>query len=356
MEDQKIMNDKPATSTEATSTENRQLESAAMWHARLHSGDTTEADWIAFTQWLESDEENRLAYDRVEDLDAELADLRQPIAAELEKTPSAQTDTVIEAGWRWSLPRKWTVRNWAATAAGIAAILLAVISVENFTGDSSFAREYATGVGEARLVALEDGTRVHINTDSRIVVTLDGDERRTRLEYGEALFEVARDEHRPFIVSVGDRSVRVVGTVFNILRHEGTVTVTVAEGIVEVSPDEPPAADSRAETLDRLTVGQQLVHREGTVEDNVHAIDASIVTAWKSGHLAYEDAALGSIVSDLNRYFSVKVRLESEETAALTFSGALKTSDQAAALALLEELLPIVAEQKNDIIVLRAEK
>lgn len=331
--------------------DDKRLEKAAIWHARLHSDTATEADWIGFTEWLDADEKNHLAYDRIEDLDIELADKREVIAASLEVGSAKSKSTVIDAAWRWSRPRKW-----AAAAATAAAVLFMFASMGPFSGDPSFAGEFVTGVGEERLVALNDGTNVRLNTDSRIVVTLDEGERRTRLEYGEALFDVAKDEKRPFVVMVGDRNVRVVGTVFNILRHEGTVTITVAEGIVEVSPDQLTATNQALEIKDRLTRGQQLVHQEGAVENDIQLVDASVVTSWKSGHLAYENVALKQIISDLNRYFPTKVRLESTGTEALTFSGALKTDDQAAALALLEDLLPVVIEKKDDAIIMRPQK
>ncbi len=336
----------------AITAEDRRLEGAAVWHTRLHSDEATEADWLAFTEWLGADEKNRLVYDRIEDLDIELADKREAIIASLEAASAVSESTVIDAAWRWSRRQKWT----GAAAAAVAAVLLVFVSMGNFTNDSSFAGEFTTGVGEERLVTLNDGTTVHVNTDSKIVVDLDKGERRTRLEYGEALFEVAKDEKRPFVVTVGDSKVRVVGTVFNILRHEGTVTITVAEGIVEVSPDQSSVAEPVSQAMDRLTRGQQLVHREGAVQNDIHLVDAGAATSWKSGHLAYEDVALERIVSDLNRYFPTKVRLEGAGADALTFSGALKTDNQAAALALLEDLLPVTVEQKDDTIIIRTER
>ena len=93
-----------------------------------------------------------------------------------------------------------------------------------------------TKVGEQRTITLEDGTRVSLNTATRIRVDYDQAARRVWLVKGEALFEVAKRPQWPFIVTVGNREVVAVGTSFVVRRDgEGDMVVTLVEGKVAVS-------------------------------------------------------------------------------------------------------------------------
>src|SRR5262249_55664948 len=82
-----------------------------------------------------------------------------------------------------------------------------------------------TGVGEQRLIVLEDRSRVMLNTATRILVRYDAHERHIDLESGEALFEVAPQSGRPFVVTAGERSVKALGTSFAVRREADQVAV-----------------------------------------------------------------------------------------------------------------------------------
>jgi len=327
------------------------LAQAADWHARLLDEAALEADWVAFTVWLGSHEQNKCAYDRIEDLAIALdqpegiLNSALPQAKAAESTPLAagsesDVSNVVDARARFTRPQVW-----AGIAAAAAAVWLVAVNVGGLlTADP--ATEYYQTVENTRVITLADGSSVHLNINSKLEVTLAEDGRRTTLEYGEALFKVAADKERPFTVALGDRRVRVVGTVFNVLRHSGNVSVTVSEGIVDVAPrSEPDAAE-------RLTAGKQLLHKEGAADMEVRDVDAGAVIAWHEGYLEYEAASLDDVVADLNRYFALPIKLEGDITA-LTFSGILSTEDQNAVLELLVGVLPIEAVKTDKAIILK---
>jgi transmembrane sensor len=94
---------------------------------------------------------------------------------------------------------------------------------------------FSTGKGETKVVALKDGSVVTLNTASEILVNYSDDLRSVELIHGEALFDVAKNKARPFVVAAGDTHVRVVGTSFTVRRIDtAPVQVLVREGIVEV--------------------------------------------------------------------------------------------------------------------------
>ncbi len=328
------------------------LEEASLWHARVTDADAGEDTWLFFTDWLEADDLHRIAYNKVEELSWELDEISGPVQESLKPkegmSASVGDSTVIQAAWRWKN------RNvWGGLAAVAAAVMLVIANTGLFTSPEVITQEFLTKFGEQQLVRLDDGSTVHLNTNSKLVVTFEDEKRQTQLAYGEALFSVAKDVNRPFFVAVGDRQIRVVGTKFNVLRHADQVTVTVAEGIVDVSAEK---ADAQFEQhAARLTAGKQLVHTDGDKISAVADVDAEAFLSWEAGILAYDEAPLVYTINELSRYFEKPIKIEGD-ISHITFSGILNVRDQDAVLQLLEETLPIKITRNDGAIVVTASK
>ena len=99
---------------------------------------------------------------------------------------------------------------------------------------ASFRQRYGTAVGATRVISLPDGSRLTLDTDSQVEVTIDGKARTVQLERGQAFFEVAHDRQRPFVVDTGRLSVTAVGTAFSVRRVGSDIRVVVAEGTVRL--------------------------------------------------------------------------------------------------------------------------
>jgi transmembrane sensor len=131
--------------------------------------------------------------------------------------------------------------RWAAVIAFVAIGLAAFVWVFLF-------REpiYVTQVGEQRSITLSDGSTIELNSRSKVRVRYSEHERALELLEGQALFRVAHDTSRPFIVTSDGTRVRAVGTQFDVNRkREGTV-VTVVEGRVSVLTD---VSDARVDAI-----------------------------------------------------------------------------------------------------------
>ncbi|HEV2563384.1 MAG TPA: FecR domain-containing protein [Rhizomicrobium sp.] len=292
------------------------LDEAIAWHIRINAPDADEAVWTEFTAWLEAGEANRMAFDRVEDFDSELTGFGAEIAAPI------------------PLHEPRNARIWMAGAALLAASLILFIAVR--PASTPAAIEYSTRTGETKLAMLSDGTRIDLNTATKILVSMNGDVRHVTLDRGEALFHVAKDSRRPFIVTVGDRDVRDIGTVFDILRNNGTITLFVAEGRVAVSP-----RGAHDGTI-ALAAGDQLVHAEAG-GSTLSRADATEALAWRQGYLIYRDAPLSRVVSDLNRYFPVPITLDGA-AASQRFTGVLRIDSETAVLNRISQFLPVKVE------------
>ena len=163
----------------------------------------------------------------------------------------------------------------------------------------------------------------------------------------EATFDVAHDAARPFLIGVGDRQVRVVGTEFNLRHRADQFDLTVRRGVVEVRP----ALALQAAPI-RVTVGQELTHTEGQAGQVLKVSDPDQAFAWTTGQLIYRDQPLREVAADLTRRFGASVRIADARTGALRFSGVLVTDNQADVLRRLEAYAPVRAEHDSGAIVL----
>lgn len=194
---------------------------------------------------------------------------------------------------------------------------------------------YATGVGEQRTISLADGSAVELSSRSRLRVHYTRDLRGVQLLEGQALFEVAHDTTRPFIVDTGAASVRAVGTQFDVYKKRAGTVVTVIEGRVAVVTDATPSATapdiaprssaarpSRQASLllsnssknarnsilliagEQLTVpiGQVSVPLVPAVDESPHYVNVAVVTAWTKHRLIFDAAPLSNVVEEFNRY------------------------------------------------------
>lgn len=326
---------------------------AIAWHVRLEGGeDATGDDWRRFTHWLNANPSHHTAYQDIEALWAELEVAKDQIRPHLSLADAAARATPEQP----EVLHGPAVRRWGYRLAALAASILLFVGIWAVWRPTPQAGHYATGFGERQEVVLADGSHIYLNANTRITTTLNPAARRVVLEHGEALFDVAKDPDRPFWVAAGSQRVRVVGTMFDILKGADTVTVTVARGIVDVMPKTPrakPDAPAKHGQVARLIAGQQLVHQNGALISQISTIDPERFIAWRDGHLIYDDAPLSQVAEDLNRYFQVQIEPQNARVGALHFSGVLQLDTQDNVVQRLEDLLPIRTKRVDGIIFMR---
>jgi transmembrane sensor len=325
------------------SNDSRAAEEAAGWFARLQGESATSDDWLGFERWLAAAPANARAYERLEQLwvDLETAGVANDLGA---APPAPSRVAVPEPRRRTAVGRRVWLGAGAALAAGLA---VAVIGVDMGQRPPPV-DVYRTAPGETRLVTLGDGTRIRLNAASQISVTLGRDARRVRMADAEAVFDVTHDPARPFLIEVGDRQVRVVGTQFNLRHRDRRVALTVSRGLVEVRPAGAPEAQPT-----RVAIGQQLVHQEGQRVETLGPAEADAAFAWTNGQLIYHDRPLAEVAGDLSRRFGTPVRVADSQTAALRFTGVLVTDSEADVLRRLQAFAPVSAERVKGAVVLR---
>jgi transmembrane sensor len=313
-------------------------QAAAEWFARLQ-GDPALEDWTAFQAWLEVDPAHAAAYEAVEAVWLDLEDLpaNDTVSDPAVKTPLAANVTPLR---RKTAPLRRGVLIGLGVAAAAAVVALVVtprLTQPAFT-------DYSTGRGETREVALADGSRLTLGGATTLRVHLGARQRDVTLVDGEASFDVAHLEDRPFVVAVGTREVQVLGTEFNILSHAGRLAVSVRRGLVAVSGGQ--------EGTVKLARGQQLAQAPGAVA-KVRDVEPDTAFAWKSGKLIYDRTPLTQVVADLNRYVATPIRVD-PGVASVSVSGVLLVDEETAMIRRLELFAPIVAETTPNGVILKA--
>lgn len=314
-------------------------EAAAQWLAR-QQGEMSASDQAAFEAWLTASQANGESYRRAS-LAYGLFD-----AAGDDPHVIALRRAAREAGPRRRLFSKFAVG--LAAAASLAGALwiwpqhtntslsIATIASPRLAPDG---KTFSTGKGERRVIKLADGSVITLNTDSAVIVDFSKSRRDVRLERGQALFEVAKDARRPFIVEAIDRQVTALGTVFEIRLDPGRMKVLLVEGKVVVEESDSAATFGLLKpTL--LHNGQALTASLGAAQE-VSDFDADTELLWRDGFIEFDDELLGSAVAEINRYAERPLILRDPAVATLRVSGVFRT-DSAERFALVaSQVLPV---------------
>ncbi|MCG8412553.1 MAG: FecR domain-containing protein [Bacteroidales bacterium] len=205
--------------------------------------------------------------------------------------------------------------------------------------------------GEEYQLILSDGTKVFINSDSKLRYPENfvGKERRVFLE-GEAFFEVAQDKTKPFIVETKDYNINVLGTHFNVshYRTDDVVHTTLVEGKVEIS-----SIKGLIKRKFELKPNQQFSFNKSELKSEVKDVDAYIYKAWTEGYFVFENEKLENIFKKLERWYDLNVFFADPTVSNKTFSGKLpKFEDFNIILNMLETIdhIDIEIDGKNVIL------
>jgi transmembrane sensor len=289
---------------------NRALSDEAIdWIVRLGSGDASDAERAAFADWCARSPAHAAA---AHEATAILHDLGNVGAAEDHRLIGEALRMPATAA-----KARLINRRMALTGGVAAACVAGLVGSGVFGPASRMLADYGTGVGERRLIALADGSNVWLNTASALSVDLSGPERRLTLHAGEALFAVARDRHRPFIVQAGTGEARAIGTVYSVRRRGEVSDVAVREGIVEVRS----GSDAT-----RLTAGQQLAFGDGLL-GAVHDADLTAMAAWVRGKLIFNNRPVAEVMAEMERYHHGRIVVVGERLRSLNVTGVFPLDD-----------------------------
>jgi transmembrane sensor len=199
---------------------------------------------------------------------------------------------------------------------------------------------YATAPGEQRTVALQDGSRITLNTRTRIAVRFTRNAREVVLEQGEAFFEVSKNAARPFTVRTSLGSARAVGTRFDVYLEDRSLSVTTQEGEVQVDSVVP----GNGVLVD---AGRHAELRAGMTRAIVEPANLSAALGWLTRRLEVDNEPLGEVLKDFSRYTRMPLRADTPAIAALRVSAVLRGGDLEALQATLRGAFGLDVQQRG---------
>lgn len=360
-------------------------EAAAAWHDRIGRDKVTDETNAAFARWLAESPEHLAAYQEIDRTwyalksvahAAQILELRHETALRLTRRTSSRIRPLIWATAALVMFLGIFV-GWGSLLSGDRAPLNKLLDAFRTHGDG----RYTTRTGERLTVTLKDGSQLTLNTQTELEVAFTRAERTVHLTRGQALFEVAKDPGRPFVVTAYNRRFVAVGTAFDVRLDGAQINVTMIEGTVRVerkmnltaTAGATPAsmrstsatqksADARKESdppvspipvVTTLTAGEQLTV-DNESQDHVRSADPERVTSWRRGRVIFENTRLADAVAEFNRYSDTKIELTDSALADLRLSGGFSTGRPTVFVEAITSYFPIqIAKEDDRAIILR---
>jgi len=215
--------------------------------------------------------------------------------------------------------KSWIYRSAAVFMVIVLTGLFAVLYLGDLEQEELVtSREVITEKGQRVQVQLDDGSRIHLNSDSKIIypVQFESDIRSVQLS-GEAYFDVFRD-NKPFLVRTDGVTIEILGTEFNVRAYgEESIQVVVAEGKVRVLPT--GKSDMKAADLERGDMAK--LNRSGDEEFSVlHDVDLHYHLGWLEYRLTFDEANMAQVVRQLERWYGIEIWLSDPVIADMTLT------------------------------------
>jgi transmembrane sensor len=320
----------------------RRPNTAARSFAQIRSGSMSAREDKAFVAWLEENPQNERRFD-----DHELA---WGLALELRDRPevSRLIEEALAQGRGARDARPWLRPRLIAGACAV--LLAAAAAVFVIDMNRTTTSEYATRIGETRVIKLADGSTVTLNTATQLKVRYARKSRSVELIRGEALFSVHPDTDRPFMVlALGDVTT-AVGTEFAVEVGRSSAAVAVLEGTVTVIQLVPLSGAAPT----RVSAGQGVDYAPGAVPGPLHDAEVDRIRAWQANRILFSDKRLADAIAEYNRYTTTPIILEASELADRKVHGIFRIGEEDAFIHALERALPLRARRDAQTVTLVA--
>jgi transmembrane sensor len=279
-------------------------EEARRWIARMAAGDMQPEELAQFKSWRASDLLHNRSFEEARAIWRAAAALpHQAVPA----TPFLPGST--QRIWLASPRRRLSV-------AGLTASIVAAIVFGQDIGVLLRA-DHSTGTA-VETVTLADGSRAMLNAGAAIAVSYDSNERRIELLRGDAWFEVAHGDQRPFRVAALGGETQDVGTAFEVRHERQAVSVGVTEGAVKVR-----SRSDRDGQLLRASESARYSADGPVIGTGAAAVDT--IAAWRQGEILFDQVAVRSAISEIGQYRSGPVFIVGTRSSEKRISGAFRT-------------------------------
>lgn len=305
------------------------LMEASAWLARLHADNRKPEDEGLFRAWLSANPDHVRAFEAVDNSWTVLGGLPPLTASPKYKIATSRRRLLVSG------------------------VGLTVVAIGSLTFvRSSSAKVYETGIGEQKRVALDDGSRIFLNAQTRVTVQFDQSKRTADLEYGRANFLVFEDENRPFIVEVNRRRIISQQGNFDVRREGKDVQIVLLDGTAKVLIDNPADRPPQKGEGTVLHGGDRFV----SIADRyrVDRPDLTPLIAWQAGRAVFENEPLMEAIQEMNLYSPEKLEIADNAAGRLRLSGVYHVGDNLSFARSISKFLPVSVRKEGDRLVLSA--
>jgi len=295
------------------------ISEAAQWFSRLNDKDLSDQEKAQWQTWLQSSEHNQFAWQQMQAINQQCADLPGKIAA----------PTLTNS--------QFSRRKLLQSLLSISVLSPLAWLAYRYHHSPQYHAQYMTAVGEIRHLILEDGSELTLNTSTAVDVHFDPKERRIELHSGELHLATSKQYQgaAPLTVVTPHGQVQALGTRFSVRTFADRTLVQVAEDQVKVS-----IADVSKTQL--LSVGEQLFFDQNKISKPSPFLFRE--QSWIGGSLVVVNMPLGELINELSRYRKGVLSC-APEVEHIKVSGAYPLVDTDRSLAVLAQSFPVKVQK-----------
>ena len=291
---------------------------------KILTDNAREDEMIAFRRWFKDSEDNRRAFESYKKIwESEKIEKNYDLAKAKERIE-------FKINQRLNLPKR--IYKSLEKVAAVLFLPILIVSVYLYSdimksGDHEVQTIYQSvdcPVGNRSKINMPDGTLVWLNSGSSITFPVSFSEEKNRniSLSGEAYFNVKKDHKRPFILSLGDVTLRVSGTSFNVANYKDDeqIEVMLESGKVDLYA----GSDSKSNDRTRLVPGQLATIEKGTNRLTVNQVNAEQYVSWKEGYLVFDEERMSEVIRKLKRWYNVEIEVLDHEINDYSFTATIK--------------------------------
>lgn len=299
---------------------------ASIWLVRLDNGNLSDQSRRELKAWLSADKRHSIALKAM----ADIWDDMDEVLISINEVNSSNNVSL------WPILKPIFKPYVLAASISFFAVFIWLAMPVNVQKQS-----YTTLIGQQMDATFDDGSIIHLNTNSRIETEFSDEKRIIKLIKGEALFEVAHDPDRPFIVYAGDRLVQAIGTKFVVHLKSENIQVTVTDGKVKMSKVALNTKLVDIKELNNTTIEKDDVYITKGEKVIVGSDQAPKLTyinpenikrelAWLDGKLIFDNEELFDVIEEINRYIDIEIVLKEPYLHKIPISGRFDLKDSEA--------------------------
>ncbi len=211
---------------------------------------------------------------------------------------------------------------------------------------SIYTNNYLTTNTKKVNITLPDNTLIDLDVHSSIEVNYYKNKRLINFPSGKALFSVAKDKNRPFIIRSGNTNIEVLGTKFELINIANLRQINVIEGFVKIAYK----YNQKFKNLIILQKGQSFSFNNLGLNISLQDIKLQDIAKWKNDLIKFENTSLKEALKEFARYSNTNIILENYKVSQFKISGVFSIKELDKFIKALPEIYPLRIQRHKDII------